>query len=157
MKTDKVEEQIDNSLSKTAPVFNSFHTTKSDVGIKKIIKAMENAQDPAITITYKPKSTKKHKKEVVFDFCETVQNLSVFELMGQELSDTLGDMYEAARSMPLRTENYTLCTSFDEKDAQYALQRTEAGYILFDSADGIKSVLPTNIVSVVVDGVKYVK
>jgi hypothetical protein len=143
---------------KTVNPIPTYHTTKSDVGIKKIIKAMEQANDPMITIEYKPKSTKKHKKEVVFDFAEAVQNLSVFELMGQELSDTLGDMYEAARSMPTRIENYTCVYEGEANSITNELATTEAGYLLFQDAQGeFKSVLPTNIVSVAVDGVKYVK
>ena len=130
-----------------------YHTTLEGVGIKKVIKALTNAKDTLVGVKYKlNKPTKEKQDDLVFDAAEEIRSMSASELMDETLEETLCELYTKAKTTNVREEEYNVL-----RDPNGALAINEAGYILFKTNIEIKSVLPLNIISVTVDGIKYVR
>ena len=123
----------------------SVHSTRK-VSLEVILEKMRNAG--LVTLTYKLTNLKNRRQELIEEYTDKIQTMTVYEIYN-ELEEVLGSFFDSSIKEEIRQDDYKIRLKDND------LETNEYGYILFDSLEGVKSVLPKNIISVIINGTLY--
>lgn len=129
----------------------NFHTTMH-ANLDTILAAIEKTKSQVIEIEYRSTKTVLTRQELIKNYYEQIVSMPVHNIV-DELEDVLVNLLTDATEQVVRKELYVI-----NKNSEGKLEHNASGYLLFKNTQGlIKSVLPSNIISVVIDNYKLVR